>query len=233
MPKYIKILIPLLLILEVTIHFKYGINSVFLLLKYLQCGLLIYWIYQSFKGDIDFSLKLILIRFFIPLYLIPKFYYSDKNLRVNLELFFNLIDVVCLLLFFLMKTIPNFKVLSRSTLRKIFVSYIIVPILFFLVVLFPYLNQYFITLGTIYLLVLIFTAIISVFFSDKPIVKLYVSISVFCLIFSTGLGAISLFLGGFRGNVEINIVITMLSNIFLNLGLTTGRKYADVPSTKW
>ncbi|MFN3851690.1 MAG: hypothetical protein ACK4NY_19795 [Spirosomataceae bacterium] len=232
MPKYIKILIPLLLILEVTVHFRYGVNSIFLLLKYLQCGLLIYWVYQAFKGDIDFSMKLILFRLFIPLYLIPKYYYPDKNLKVNLELFFNLIDVACLMLFFLMKTIPNFKVLSRSTLRRIFVSYIIVPTLFFLIVLFPYLNQYFITFGIIYLLVLIFTAMTSVFFSDKPIVKLYVSISVFCLIFSTGLGASDLFLGGFMGNVEVNIVITMLSNICLNLGLIADRKYANVPSSK-
>lgn len=225
MPKYIKFFIPLLLLLEVFSYTKYGTTNLYLIFKYLQCCLLIYWVYQEFRYDFDLGLKLIFFRLFIPLYLLLKLYSRDLTLKINLELFFNFVDVFCLMVFFLIRTISNYQKLSTLTIQKIFISYIIVPILFFLVVLFPYLSQYYITIGIIYLLILIVTAIASVYYSTKPLVKLYVSMSVFCLMLSTGLGATGLFLGGFRGNVEINIVITMLSNIFLNMGLIEDKKY--------
>jgi hypothetical protein len=218
MPKYIKFLLPSIFITGLLIYYLSGnpIHSLFRSLPYLLLG---FWYSQSFWGKFRFSSIFVFIHLTIATTIPIKILITGKKLSLDEELLINLVGNLCLLIVFAENIFLKKYNLEKGTFMKISLPYIALPIVFLSLAILPNLNQFYSIAIIIFSIILIATGILSIYYSNKEIVKLYVSWGMFLLIMAHGMNAINLLSYHFVAAHGVVYSLTLIAKVLIVYGL--------------
>lgn len=219
MPIYIKLYVPIIFIAGLLIYYFSG-NPIYLLFRSLSYIFLFFWYWQNFKDKLRFSSLFVFIHLTIAIVVpIVLFISEKKSLSINAELIVSLIANLCLLIVFAENIFLRKYNLEKGILKKIFLPYIVLPIVFLCFAIFPKLSYLDIILISGFAVILITTGILSVYYSNKEAVKLYVSWGMFLLILAQGMSAINLFSYRYVAAYAIVFFLALISKVLIIYGL--------------
>lgn len=191
--------------------------------RVLTHAVLFLWAYQSLKPSFSQSDFFVLFNIFTPI-ISPIFYlFSGKSASIIFELAIICVSNLGLIAVFLSNHERFNNKLATKTFLQILIPYIILPILFFYVVLHPAtkINEF---LVVIYIIILMTVAVTSAYFSKNQQVSLFLTISVGLMFLASGANGYRLFVTNYFFDFGLVRLSTIFSKYFLALGFITNKR---------
>lgn len=215
--------ITLLLIIELTVFYK--VDST---LTYLLRGLIhlfmAYWYYSERKDALNLTDRLFLISCIIPAITPIPIYIFGFAWGTLLEAILLLVSYQLLIRVYTLEGAKiNFRTNLNTTL-KVLIAYLFFPITYFLLVVFPVVKPDVLLICFIYLLQIMYMAILSAYlpFSEKS--KLYTSLGMFFILFASGASVHRVYVAPYEFDYGVVRITASLGRILIIIGLLNRMK---------
>lgn len=210
--------IALLLIVELTIF--YGVDST---LAYPFRGLIhlfmAYWYYSARKNILNLSDRLFLISCVIPALTPIPIYIFGFTWGTLLEAIMLLVSYQLLIRVYILE---GAKIRLRSSIKtftRVLVPYVFLPLIYFFFIVFPVAKPDILIITFIYLLQIMYMAVLSAYlpFSEKS--KLNIALGMFFIIFASGASVHRVYVAPFEFDYGIVRIAANLGRILIITGL--------------
>ena len=219
LPIMIKLaVISLLLIIELTIF--YEVDST---LAYPFRGLihlfLAYWYYSERKNVLNLTDRLFLISSLIPAITPIPIYIFGFTWGTLLEAVLLLVSYQLLIRIF---SIEGARIKIRTnlnTIMKVVIPYVVFPLTYFTLVVFPVVKSDILLICFIYLLQVMYMAVLSAYLPFPEKSKLYISLGMFFILFASGASVHRVYIAPFEFDYGIVRIAASLGRILIVVGL--------------
>ena len=215
--------IALLLVVELTIFYK--IDST---LAYPFRGgihlLMAYWYYSERKGSLNQTDKLFLISCLIPAITPIPIYVFGFTWGTLLEAVLLLVSYQLLIRIY---HLEGAKIRLRTNLRtifKVFIPCVVFPLTYFLFVVFPVLKPDVLLITFIYLIQVMYMAVLSAYLPFPEKSKLYISLGMFFILFASGASVHRVYVAAYEFDYGIVRITANLGRILIIFGLLNRMK---------
>lgn len=215
--------ISLLLIIELTIF--YGVDST---LAYPFRGVIhlfmAYWYYSERKAELNLTDRLFLISCLIPAITPIPIYIFGFTWGTLLEAVMLLVSYQLLIKIY---SLEGAKIRFRTNLNTIFkvlIPYLVFPLTYFLLVVLPVAKPDVLLITSIYLVQIMYMAVLSAYLPLPEKSKLYISLGMFFILFASGASVHRVYVAPFEFDYGIVRIAANLGRILIIIGLLNRTK---------
>ncbi|MBA4852798.1 hypothetical protein [Emticicia sp. BO119] len=208
----------LLLIIELTVFYK--IDSA---LAYPLRGLIhlfmAYWYYSERKEELNLTDKLFLISCVIPAITPIPIYIFGFTWGTVLEAVLLLVSYQLLIRIY---SLEGAKINFRSNLNtslKVLIAYVVFPLTYFFLVVSPVAKPDVLVISFIYLVQIMYMAVLSAFLPFPEKSKLYISLGMFFILFASGASVHRVYVASYEFDYGIVRIAANLGRILIIIGL--------------
>ncbi|MDZ7934113.1 MAG: hypothetical protein U5M51_03930 [Emticicia sp.] len=188
-------IITLLLVVELSVYYNFGISFSFLV-QIVIAGYLFCWYYSERKPDFNKSDRLLMLSTLISLFSPLTIYISNFFINSVVKLTLIALNYILIIMLFRLEG-AKIDFSGKSKTFLVFVSYIFTPFAFLFAVIFPLTSTQNAILSGVYVVPLIYMVLLSTFLPFPEKSKFYISIAMFLILLSSGVSAYRLYVSHF------------------------------------
>ncbi len=217
------VLIALLLAVELIIFYEVNANLAYPFRGLIHL-LMAYWYYSERKASLNQTDKLFLISCVIPAITPIPIYIFGFTWGTLLEAVLLLVSYQLLIrVFFLEGARIRFRT-NLNTVIKVLVPYVFFPITYFFLIVFPVAKPDVFLIALIYLIQIMYMAVLSAYLPFPEKSKLYISLGMFFIIFASGASVHRVYVASYDFDYGIVRIAANLGRILIIIGLLNRMK---------
>jgi hypothetical protein len=211
-------LIVLLLAVELIIFYKVDSTLAYPLRGLIHL-LMAYWYYSERKNAINQTDKLFLISCVIPAVTPLPIYFLGFTWGTVLEAVLLLVSYQLLIRIFVIEGARIRYRTNLNTIIKVLIPYVFFPLTYFFLIIFPVVKSDVLLISFIYMVQIMYMAVLSAYlpFAEKS--KLYISLGVFFIIFASGASVHRVYVAAYEFDYGIVRIAANLGRILIIIGL--------------